>query len=224
MTTGTPNTHNTPPAEVPLALKLNEGLGAGAEARCCPQCDDGEGVCVFPYYGVAPHTHETSDFNVVTHPSDWIGSTRMLPREQWPANFRPDDDSDECGMYTHCLHCGAPNVRVEAGTSGPHERTSMEHTEQAVGAPLERQVRPHAPGPWTAEPLRLDGHVWITAQTDPEYNEFVLIAKVAPWNAPLIEAAPLLLELMEQLAACHDEPSCPAVVLARDLARRIRGA
>lgn len=100
-------------SDQPLGLGSSEGLGAGAEARCCPQCGDGDGVCVFPYYGVAPHTHETSDFNAVTHPSDWIGSTRLLPHDQWPANFRPDDDSDECGTYTHCLHCGAPNVEVQ---------------------------------------------------------------------------------------------------------------
>lgn len=93
----------------PGALGSNEGLGAGTEAQCCPECDDGDGNCAFPYYGVAPHTHALP---TPTHPTDWLGSTRPLPREQWPANFRPDDDSDDCGTYTHCLACGAPNVRA----------------------------------------------------------------------------------------------------------------
>ena len=95
-------------SDQPGALGSNAGLGAGAGARCCAQCDDGDGNCAYPYYGVAPHTHALP---TPTHPTDWIGSTRLLPRDQWPTNFRPDDDSDECGTYTHCLHCGAPNVK-----------------------------------------------------------------------------------------------------------------
>lgn len=97
----------------PPQVGSSNGPSAGAAAKCCDQCDDGSGNCAFPYYGVAPHTHETSDFNMVTHPTDWIGSTRPLPRDQWPANFTPDVGSDECGTYTHCLHCGAPSARVE---------------------------------------------------------------------------------------------------------------
>jgi hypothetical protein len=94
----------------PCGSPLTEELGAGAGAHCCEQCDDGDGNCAFPYYGVAPHTHALP---TPTHPTDWIGSTRPLPRDQWPANFTPDDDSKECGTYTHCLHCGAPNGGAE---------------------------------------------------------------------------------------------------------------
>ena len=35
-------------------LRLNAGLGAAPEARCCEMCNDGDDNCVFPYYGVAP--------------------------------------------------------------------------------------------------------------------------------------------------------------------------
>lgn len=70
---------------------------------CCDQCDDGDGHSVFPYYGVAPHTH---DFNDTTHPTDWLGSTRLLPREQWGDNFREDPESPGQGVYMRCKKCG----------------------------------------------------------------------------------------------------------------------
>lgn len=38
----------------PAVLRLNAGLGAAPEARCCEMCNDGDDNCVFPYYGVAP--------------------------------------------------------------------------------------------------------------------------------------------------------------------------
>lgn len=60
---------------------------AKAMRECCDQCDDGDGHCVFPYYGVAPHTH-------------------ALPREQWGPNFREDPESPGQGVYMRCPHCG----------------------------------------------------------------------------------------------------------------------
>jgi hypothetical protein len=60
--------------------------------------------------------------------------------------------------------------------------------------PLPKEDRAHTPGPWAAELVRPDGLVWIVARTDPEFNEFVRIAAVAPWNASLIAAAPDLLK------------------------------
>lgn len=52
----------------------------------------------YPYYGVAPHTHD------LTH--GVIGSTRIKPKDTWPANFQeltgPDDEG--CGIYV-CPTC-----------------------------------------------------------------------------------------------------------------------
>ena len=67
-------------------------------AECCEHCDDGDGLCVFPMYGPAPHTHDTS--------SGWIGSTRTLPKDQWGNNFREDPDCEGHGVYMRCEKCG----------------------------------------------------------------------------------------------------------------------
>lgn len=71
---------------------------AQAMRKCCDMCDDGDGICTFPYYGPAPHSHDTS--------SGWIGSTRVLPRERWGDNFREDPDCEGHGVYMRCPHCG----------------------------------------------------------------------------------------------------------------------
>lgn len=42
-------------------------------------------------------------------------------------------------------------------------------------------------------------------------------------NANLIAAAPALLMICEQLIACHDEPTCPALDLARAIVKSARG-
>ncbi|WP_295537894.1 hypothetical protein [uncultured Pseudacidovorax sp.] len=76
----------------------------------CECCDDGEGYCVFPYYGVAPHTHAVSDPG---NPLGWIGSTRLLPKEQWPENFREDPDCPGLGVYLRCPECGAGEAPAE---------------------------------------------------------------------------------------------------------------
>lgn len=65
----------------------------------CSQCDDGDGVSVFPYYGLAPHWHDMSN--------GAMGSTRFLPREQWGENFREDPECPGHGTYLRCAHCGA---------------------------------------------------------------------------------------------------------------------
>lgn len=72
--------------------------------KTCPVCDDGEGSCVFPYYGVAPHAHAFT--NPDSH-MGWIGSTRVLPKDQWPENFEEDPDCPGCGSYLYCPACGA---------------------------------------------------------------------------------------------------------------------
>ncbi len=94
---------NTTEDSTPLAFGSTDGLGAASEALCCPECDDGDGNCVFPYYGVAPHTHALP---APTHPTDWIGSTRLLPRDKWGNNFREDEDSPGQGTYLRCGTCG----------------------------------------------------------------------------------------------------------------------
>lgn len=66
--------------------------------QACDYCDDGDGFCVFPYYGVAPHTHDQA--------GGWVGSTKLLPREQWGDNFREDEEAPGCGVYLRCPKCG----------------------------------------------------------------------------------------------------------------------
>lgn len=91
-----------------------EGLGAVSEALCCPECDDGDGNCVFPHYGVAPHTHALP---TPAHPTDWRGSTQLLPRDQWGGNFREDEDSPGHLPALRLLWARhmllAPNVRAK---------------------------------------------------------------------------------------------------------------
>ncbi len=70
----------------------------------CEYCNDGDGVCVFPYYGVAPHTHATCDTTVPAI------STVLMPKSEWPDNFTEDPEVPGLGTYTHCPHCGAPAV------------------------------------------------------------------------------------------------------------------
>ena len=60
--------------------------------KTCEYCDDGNGECVFPYYGLGPHTHKDGI----------LGSTEFTG--EIPENFSPDDDG--LGVYTHCLNCG----------------------------------------------------------------------------------------------------------------------
>lgn len=61
--------------------------------KSCDFCSDGNGGTVFPYYGLAPHTHIKGI----------LGSTEFTG--EIPENFSPD--SDGLGLYTHCLNCGA---------------------------------------------------------------------------------------------------------------------
>jgi hypothetical protein len=66
--------------------------------RTCEICDDGEGGCMFPYYGVAPHTHK---------PGPIIGSTELLD-EPFPEHFVEDPECPGLGTYTNCPLCGDP--------------------------------------------------------------------------------------------------------------------
>ena len=82
----------------------------------CVLCDDGDGQCVFPYYGVAPHVHDTTGRETANDPWAILGSTRMLPKEQWGDNFREDQESPGQGVYMRCPTCGCgelPNTADE---------------------------------------------------------------------------------------------------------------
>lgn len=70
----------------------------------CTFCDDGAGNSVFPYYGVAPHTHWREKGN-----GDSVYSSAPIIKQEseWPDNFRKDADNPNCGTYTHCPFCSA---------------------------------------------------------------------------------------------------------------------
>ena len=64
----------------------------------CEYCVDPNGWSIYPYYGLAPHTH-IADF----------GGTVFMDKSEWPENFKEDQDAPGCGIYTHCLKCGGDN-------------------------------------------------------------------------------------------------------------------
>lgn len=84
------------------------GLKGIFMSKFCEMCSDGSGHCVYPYYGVAPHT---CYYKLGTS----IGTSQEAPESEWPENFVYDysegpanpGGSPGCGIYTHCLHCGA---------------------------------------------------------------------------------------------------------------------
>jgi len=67
---------------------------------CCEHCNNGEGECAYPWYGMAPHKHEGKQM---------VGSTVVDDKSEWPENFDEDCEMEGLGTYTHCLHCGRPN-------------------------------------------------------------------------------------------------------------------
>lgn len=74
--------------------------------NCCEQCDDGDGNCVYPYYGAAPH----KCFWKIGDGKTLITS-QELPQSEWPENFKPETEPNPggypgTGIYTHCLNCG----------------------------------------------------------------------------------------------------------------------
>ncbi len=71
----------------------------------CVNCNDGDGVSVYPYYGVAPHEcyfRKKGGFD-----DNKVGESTLTPKEEWPDNFQEDPDVAGLGVYTHCLDCGA---------------------------------------------------------------------------------------------------------------------
>lgn len=72
----------------------------------CNECDDGDGGCIYPMYGVGPHVCFYKIEGAV------LGESKPIDRDKWPANFieydecKQDAHSPACGIYTHCLNCG----------------------------------------------------------------------------------------------------------------------
>jgi len=66
----------------------------------CEMCDDGDGNSAYPYYGVAPHTHNWPE---VAQGKMMV--TKLEPKETWPANFSEDPEAPGCGVYMWCPHC-----------------------------------------------------------------------------------------------------------------------
>jgi hypothetical protein len=67
----------------------------------CEFCSDiGDGRCVYPYYGLAPHIHDFSKGVSI------FDSTVFLDGEL-PNNFQPDPENKELGTYLYCPKCGA---------------------------------------------------------------------------------------------------------------------
>ena len=54
----------------------------------CKICCDG---IYYPVYGVAPHKHN------LRKTGSFIGSTEILPKDEWPENYVDYDDG--CGVY-----------------------------------------------------------------------------------------------------------------------------
>ena len=70
--------------------------------KYCEHCYDGENGCIYPMYGVAPHSHNMGLIGSI------IGSTVLDDKKRWPENFIEDEEARGCGTYTHCLKCGNP--------------------------------------------------------------------------------------------------------------------
>lgn len=70
---------------------------------CCEHCNDGDGNCAYPWYGLAPHGHDLSKTGSI------IGSTVIDDTDTWPANFEEDSEAPGCGTYAYCPECGRPN-------------------------------------------------------------------------------------------------------------------
>jgi len=81
-----------------VEITIEEAYEMGKPCKECSEHPDDGGNCIYPYYGVAPHTHG----------KNW--ESKIVPKSEWPKNFSEDPEQPGCGTYTHCLTCGAPNV------------------------------------------------------------------------------------------------------------------
>ena len=82
----------------PCSLTISDALArVAAQTLCCAGCDDGDGNCVFPVYGLAPHTHTAGSA---------LGNTVLLPLDKWGDNFTEDAKCPGMGTYLRCASCG----------------------------------------------------------------------------------------------------------------------
>ena len=61
----------------------------------CEHCTDPDGYACLPQYGLAPHKHVGASF---------IGSTVILPKDEWPDNFVEDAECPGMGTW-FCPEC-----------------------------------------------------------------------------------------------------------------------
>lgn len=66
---------------------------AALQRGACRECVGYDGGKTMPYYGHAPHTHNSD------------GTTTFAPNSEWPANFEPDPEEEGLGTW-HCPSCG----------------------------------------------------------------------------------------------------------------------
>lgn len=92
-----------------------------------------EALCPGCYYGVAPHTHDIEAAGGI------IGSTRLLPRDQWPPNFEPDGEDGTSGVY-HCPVCCNCSRATPDTTSETVDREALRKALDAIDA----APRPHS--------------------------------------------------------------------------------
>jgi hypothetical protein len=62
-----------------------------------PHC----GETIYPYYGLAPHSHGDA-----WKTGKFVGSTAFEPKSKWPEHFIEDEEAAGCGVYKHCPVCG----------------------------------------------------------------------------------------------------------------------
>lgn len=79
----------------------------------CDYCTDKDGNCFFPQYGVGPHKHE----GMTDDPKSYLGSTVYLPKEEWPDNYKEDEECPGLGAYW-CPKCGEGKNSDETKTAG----------------------------------------------------------------------------------------------------------
>lgn len=66
----------------------------------CAHCTQQGGTSIYPMYGVAPHKcfYKT--------PGKTLGESELVPKEEWPSNFKEDPEVPGCGVYLWCMQCG----------------------------------------------------------------------------------------------------------------------